>query len=209
MLIPFQYLFNKYKLKIKGILHVGAHECEEYGDYARNNVSVKNQLWIEAIPEKIEICKRNIKDINIINAIISDKDDEIVKFNVTNNYQSSSILELKTHLVEHPHIYVIYKFEGKTKTVKTIYDENKIEYDSYNFINLDIQGVELSALKGMGDILNNFDYIYTEINTKELYQGCSLVSEIDIFLKEKGFLRVETKMTEHGWGDGFYLKTKF
>lgn len=206
MLIPFQYIFNKYNLKIKGILHIGAHECEEYNDYSRNNISVENQLWIEAIPEKIDLCRRNIKDLNIINAIVSDVDDENVKFNVTNNYQSSSILELKTHLVEHPHIYVIYKFEGKTKTMKTIYDENNISYDKYNFVNLDIQGVELKALKGMGEILDNFDYIYTEVNEKELYENCALLTEIDTFLGGKGFIRVETKMTGNGWGDAFYMR---
>ena len=209
MLIPFQQIFDKYKLKIKGILHIGAHECEEFGDYARNNIPADNQLWIEAIPEKTKVCKERIPNLNIVNAIVSDKDGENVKFNVTNNYQSSSILEMKQHLIEHPHIYVIYKFEGTTKTMKTVYDENSISYDKYNFVNLDIQGVELSALRGMGEILDNFDYVYTEVNTKELYAGCALLPEIDSFLEEKGFLRVEINMTPNFWGDAFYIrKTK-
>lgn len=29
MLIPFTNLMRKYRLRIKGIFHIGAHECEE------------------------------------------------------------------------------------------------------------------------------------------------------------------------------------
>ncbi len=206
MLISFEHLFNKYKLNIRGILHIGAHECEEIQSYLNYNISLENQLWIEAIPEKVQICQNKFSNLNIINAIISDKDNEIVKFKVTNNYQSSSILNLKVHLTEHPNVYVNQIFEGKTKTVKTIYKENKINYDKYNFLNLDIQGVEYNALVGMGDILDNFDYIYTEVNEKELYENCVLLPEIDKFLENKGFKRVELNMTPHGWGDAFYIR---
>jgi FkbM family methyltransferase len=195
MLISFDYIFDKYNLKIKGILHIGAHECEELGSYLKHNISIDNQLWLEAIPEKVNFCVENFKNINIVNVIISDKDNETVTFNVTNNYQSSSILNLKTHLIEHPHIHVTNTFEGKTKTVKTIYDENTISYDKYNFINLDIQGAEYKALLGMGDILNNIDYVYTEVNTKELYENCVLLDDLDKFLQNKGFHRVEICMT--------------
>ena len=33
MLIPLHDLVKKYNIKFKGILHVGAHECEELKDY--------------------------------------------------------------------------------------------------------------------------------------------------------------------------------
>ena len=35
MLIPLHDLVNKYKVNFRGILHVGAHECEELGEYER------------------------------------------------------------------------------------------------------------------------------------------------------------------------------
>ena len=37
MLIPLHELVQKYKIDFKGILHVGAHECEELTDYERYN----------------------------------------------------------------------------------------------------------------------------------------------------------------------------
>ena len=87
---------------------------------------------------------------------------ETVKFNVSNNGQSSSILELGLHKQFHPHVHYVSSFESKTKLLKDIICNYNIEY---NFLNLDIQGAELKALKGMEEYLNKFDYIYIEVNS--------------------------------------------
>ena len=47
MLIKINELLRKYDLKIKGILHVGAHECEELLDYMRAGVKMNNIYWVE------------------------------------------------------------------------------------------------------------------------------------------------------------------
>jgi hypothetical protein len=88
----------------------------------------------------------------------------------------------------------------------TLLSENSIDLNNYNFINIDIQGAELLALKSFGKLLDNFKYIYTEINTNNLYKDCALVSEIDEYLSKYGFIRVETSMTEFEWGDALYIK---
>jgi sugar phosphate isomerase/epimerase len=76
-------------------------------------------------------------------------------------------------------------------------------------VNLDIQGVELKALKGMGDYLKDVQYIYTEVNSDYVYKNCSIVGEIDDFLKQYGFSRVETSwFRDCRWGDAFYMKSK-
>jgi len=156
-------------------------------------------------PNLVASIKKN-DNIKIIEVCISDVDDETITFNITNNYQSSSILNLKDHLVEHPWVYVTNTISLKTKTVKTIYDQNNINPTFANFINIDIQGAELLCLKGMGDLLNNFDYVYAEVNQKELYENCALVDQIDEYLKKYNFVRETTVWTQHGWGDALYVK---
>ena len=207
MLIKLNYLVKKYNLrkKVKGILHLGAHECEEKNDYDKFNF--KNVYWIEAMKDKVEMMKERHQNINIYQGVISDKDNEEIILNISNNGQSSSILELGTHKEKHPTIHYIDKQISKSKTLKTLIEEEKIDMDNVNFLNFDIQGVELKALKSMGDYLNKIDYIYTEINTDYLYVDCCLVKEIDEYLKEFKFKRVETKMSgDTGWGDAFYIK---
>ena len=201
MLIPLQYLVDKYNIQFKGILHVGAHECEELKDY---NLYITNDkiLWVEAMPDKVELCKSKYPDIFIENAVISDKIEK-VKFNISNHGQSSSILNFGLHSHYHPTVCYVNSFETETTLLKDIICKYNI---NYNFINLDIQGVELRALKSMSEYLQNIDYIYTEVNCAEVYQGCDKVTDLDEYLKTFGFKRVETHWTGCKWGDAFYIK---
>jgi len=154
--------------------------------------------------DKVNIYKN--KGYQIYQAVVSDTDNESVSFKITNNGQSSSILELETHLKHHSHIYVVKEIEQKTITMKTFIDANNFNMHNYNFINLDIQGAELKALKGMGEYLEHVDYIYTEVNQEYLYKNCALLHEIDEYLEKYGFRREILKMTEFKWGDAFYVK---
>lgn len=193
---------------ITGIIHIGAHECEERINYLLkfHNITDDDIIWIDALSEKVDTIKKNYPTIKIYNECISEQDNESIIFNVTNNYQSSSFLKLKEHLIEHPDIHKIKEIEMKTKTLKTFYRENNFSYDRFNFMVLDIQGAELLALKGANEILDYIDFIYLEVNTKELYENCALIGDIDNYLNNFNFKRKDTLMTEHGWGDAFYVK---
>lgn len=202
MLISLHELVEKYNIVFRGILHVGAHECEEISDYDRY-ISRNNVLWVEAMENKVQLCKERFPGIYIENAVISDK-IETVSFNISNNGQSSSILDFGLHSTHHPDVVFVNKMEVKTKLLKDIICNYDIDY---NFINLDIQGVELKALKSMEDYLHKVDYIYTEVNSDYVYKDCCLITELDDYLKQFGFNRVETKWAgECRWGDAFYMK---
>ena len=202
MLIPLHDLVKKYNINFKGILHVGAHECEEIKDYdcylPRNKV-----LWVEALPVKVDFCKKKHPDVLIENAVVSDV-IETVRFNVSNNGQSSSMLDFGLHSTFHPQVHYVTCFETETKLLKDVI----CNYDiSYNFLNLDIQGAELKALKGMEEYLNSVDYIYSEVNSDYVYKNCALVKEIDEYLLKFGLHRVETKWYgDCKWGDAFYIR---
>ena len=207
MLIPYSVLVKKYNMKVKGILHIGAHDCEELSAYLRNNVPINKIIWLEGNPKLVDKIKKRNDNIIVKNCIVSDTDNKLITFNITNNGQSSSILELGTHKKYYPHIKYIEKISGKTKRVDTLYKEEKIDEKFANFLNIDIQGAELLALKGMGNLLNNFDYLYLEVNREEIYKGCCLVEELDEYLKKFNFRRVETKWTNANWGDAFYIRS--
>ncbi len=202
MLIPLHQLIQKYNVNIKGILHVGAHECEEIADYERY-IPRNKILWVEAMPDKVEISKSRYSNLLIENAVVSDV-EETVKFNVSNNGQSSSILEFGLHSTFHPHVHYVTSFQAQTQLLKNIICKYDIEY---NFLNFDIQGAELKALKGMEEYLNKVDYIYTEVNCDYVYKGCAIVDEIDEYLKQFGLYRVETQWCQNfRWGDAFYIR---
>ena len=203
MLIPLHSLVEKYNIQFTGVLHVGAHQCEELRDYeqyiGRNKI-----LWIEGLPDKVNLAKQRFPNVIIEEAVVSDCHD-IVTFHRSNNGQSSSILELGLHKEFHPQVWYVDSFVVETKMLKDILP--KYDYIPFNFINLDIQGAELKALKGMESYLHKIDYIYSEVKSDYVYEGCALIGEIDQYLSQFGLHRVETKWCgEYRWGDAFYIR---
>lgn len=196
-LVPF------FKLNVKGVLHVGAHKCEEQDVYL-NFTSNENIYWVEAIDFLVEENLKQNSQLNIINECIGDVDGKDVTFKISNNTLSSSILELGEHKNLHPQVSFIKVLDKKTKTLKTILEENKIE-DKFNLLVLDLQGAELLALKGLDNLLNNFDYIYTEVNEKEIYIDCVLLKDLDIYLSNLGFERKYLN-TLNSYGNALYIR---
>jgi len=207
MLISFLEIDNILKSKnitISGAFHIGAHECEELSFY--NNLGLTNSdvVWIDAIPTKV-VENKNKGIPNIYNAVITDKDDEDVIFNISNNGQSSSVLNFGTHSNEHPSVIYVDKLYQKSITIDTFLERNNIDITKLDFWNFDIQGAELMALKGAIKSIKYAKVLYLEVNEKELYKNCGLISDIDDFLSKYNFKRVLTEMTRHGWGDAVYI----
>lgn len=208
MLIPYSGICSKYQIKPTGVLHVGAHWAEEAQDYYDNGC--QRSIWIEANPECMMKLMHNLEPYSnhiIFNDCISDIDGREVALNISNNEgQSSSILELQHHKVAHPEVHYIGSFVCKTKRLDTLFYMNKLNIEDYPFVNMDIQGVELLALKGMGQMLAAVKYLYLEINSLPLYEDCALVKEVDEYVRQYGFVAKDTVMAGNfGWGDKFYI----
>jgi hypothetical protein len=198
-------IISKYKIVVNGVFHIGAHECEELTFYNSLGLTNDDVIWIDALDSKVEDAKnRGIP--NVYKCLITDKDDKEVSFNVSNNNQSSSVLEFGTHSTEHSWVVYVNKIAEKSITVDTFFNRNNIDCSKYNFWNFDIQGAELMALKGAVKSIQHANILYLEVNEKELYKDCGLINEIDEFLQEYKFKRVLTNMTCHGWGDAIYIK---
>lgn len=190
-----------------GIIHVGGHYLEERSDYQK--MGLYNTIWIDANDDIVTELLKNTSLYDgekILHCLASDTDNQEMKFYVTNNLCSSSMLKLETHQNHYPHIKVIQVKEYKTKRLDTLFTENNISFTDRNFMNLDIQGAELLALKGCGKILDSVKYIYAEVNVEHLYENCCLVDEMDAYLKQFGFNRVEIEMTSQKWGDALYIR---
>jgi len=213
MLIPDVFARFPAAAPRRGVLHVGAHICQEaalYESLGMNPRDPEKVLWIEANSDIAKFAAREGGFPNIVCAAVSDADDAEVTFFITNaDGQSSSILPLAEHRREHPDIYEVAVRRVRTVTLDTLFDRCGIPHDRYDVANLDIQGVELMALRGAEKILANLRAIYTEVNTKELYAGCALLPELDEFLEARGFVRVALNVLTHGWGDALYVRKEF
>lgn len=208
MLIDFSYILKKYNIKPTGVLHIGGSHAEELEAYFLNNID--RMIWIEAIPEVFEKMISRLESYPWaigINACIADVDGNEVDFHITNNEgQSSSMLGLALHREYHPEVEVVKTIKCITQTIDSIIEKKGFDLTYYDFLNIDLQGAELLALKGMKNNLHKIKYAYIEVNEQELYTGCPLIEEIDNYLLSFGFYRAETKMTGCAWGDALYLR---
>ena len=214
MYLSVKNIIKNYNLNIKGIIHVGACKGEEIFSYFTNGI--KKVVLIEAninlikrLKFKSFIYNKLFKmDIKIENFAASNESGNKIKLHIANNTQSSSILKLGKHSDLYPDIKYINEMDVETNTINQIF-QKKYNIKEFNFINLDIQGAELLALKGSDKILSHIDAIYTEVNLDEIYLNCAKIEEIDEYLKKFGFERVLLETPDSDlWGDALYIKKK-
>lgn len=209
MFIKIKDIIEKYpNIKIKGIIHIGAHEAEEYEDY--KEVGIKKIIWVEGNPDLIQNLKTKFEkddDSKVYNQIIFD-DVKTVNFKISNNLQSSSILNLKEHKNLFPDVFYTKEIVSETKRFDQLAKEEKINMDYYNFLNVDVQGADLNVILSFGNLLDKIDMIYSEINTIEVYEGCTILCDFDKVMENYGFIRTMTHIYQGGgWGDALYVKS--
>lgn len=206
--IVYRYLQEQGKTP-RGVLHIGAHECEEKGAYNQHGISDANIIWVDGNMDLVNRMKgRGVP--NVYYGLI-DETERDVTFYITNNGQSSSILEMGTHKDLYKDIVVTEERKARTTTIQHLVTTNTIDMRNLNFWNFDIQGAELLALKGAGDLLSYADALYLEVNTEEVYKGCAKLNELDDFLAQRGFQRVAISMWNNGhghdgWGDALWVR---
>ena len=124
-------------------------------------------------------------------------------FYLASNGESSSLLEFGSHATSYPQIIFESTIKVRTKRLDEIVPNGQFA----DFLNVDVQGVELQALQGLGARLSEFKWVYTEVNKNEVYKECTKIVEIDEYLRNFGFARISTRWVfGKGWGDALYIK---
>jgi FkbM family methyltransferase len=210
MLFDFIEKINSSELcvsEIRGILHVGSHDGAELDYYLHNGIN--DIIFCEANPDiysrLVSRCDGFYR-VKCYNYAICDRAGKI-NLNVTNNDSaSSSILDLKDHKHYYPHIYNNYTISVPSITIDELFSKENIHSNNYNLLNIDIQGAELMAIKGMSEYIMSCDYIYSEVNFQEMYDGCCMIEDFDKYLFNLGFYRFFLADTGNGFGDALYIK---
>jgi len=206
MLISVPELKDKFGISPSGILHVGAHLAEESDDYEKAGwSSAKRVIWVESQPELVKTLYKTLDPSRnkIINATVWSESGKEMKFHVANNSQSSSLLALGTHANSYPEVEFDFDLNVTTKRLDEIISDS----DDVSFVNLDIQGAELEALKGLGLQIHKVKWLYSEVNKREVYENCAKIKDLDLYLKEYSFERIATRWAYGtGWGDALWGK---
>lgn len=188
--------FGRFDIFLKncsGLIHIGANSGQERNHYKK--LGVKRVIWIEADPQVYKILLKNIKNYknnNAYNYLVSQENKSNVQFNIANNNSnSSSVLKLKQAKRLYPGLNYTKKIFLNSKNLQTIIRKKKINLSNFNCLVLDVQGAELSVLKGAGNKISKFRYIKLEASEFEMYKQNCFYHEISEYLSLFGFKEIK------------------
>jgi FkbM family methyltransferase len=118
-----------------------------------------------------------------------------------NRGDSSSLLTPTEHLqAEYPQVQFARSIAVQTVTIDDWAHREGV--DRIDFMWLDMQGMELPALKAAGPVLATTRAICMEVARKELYAGCPMYDEIVSWMRGQGFRPAIDRVT---YSDGNIL----
>jgi len=195
-------LFEKHNVTPKGAIHVGAHECPEIGCYRK--LFKEKVVWVEANPDTYvkakEVADRNNQ--KCYNFAAHHTDGEKLTLYIPEREDISSIYPSQ----EFP---VSRLAEVETKTMTSLFKEESLDIDDFDFLNIDVEGAELNVLDGFRECLDKIKYIFIEVSLKPRFVGSeATLDRINSYLTEEGFTLVDLSESIRtlGWGDAFYIK---
>ena len=173
-------------LTLQTIVDIGANR----GQFAlaAREFSGAHVYSFEPLPHIAEIYKKVFENDSAVKLFVSaigpeSKNQEI---HISARDDSSSLLEIgKSQSELFPGTYEIGTMEIHVGRLTDFIKKNDIIGPA--LLKLDVQGFELSALKGCQDLLFSFQYIYCECSFVELYKNQSLAYEIFDFLNGYGY----------------------
>lgn len=105
-------------------------------------------------------------------------------------------------------IYEQYETYVESVRLDTFMENNNIQ--TIDILWMDIQGMELSALKSLSNKIKNVKIIHTETEFIEEYDNQPLFNDIKKFLEENGFLYIGlTRQWKHHHGDALFVNKDY
>ena len=188
------------------ILHIGANRGGEATVYAAHGIT---GYHVEAIPEIFALLKARCARLvgqHPIQACLH-QDRRVVRFNVSSNFASSSMLDLGRHSVAYPEVTYAKVLELQTETVDGLIAQGDVPAD-IDFMVLDVQGAELNVLRGGPGLLSSRSLLglMVEVSVDPLYEGGTTFLELTRFLEGFGFYTRQIEFNQDGWGDALYAR---
>ncbi len=94
----------------------------------------------------------------------------------------------------------------KTNTIDNFCKEKNI--NKIDFIHMDVQGAELSVLRGGINIIKKIKAIWLEVESIPLYKNQPLKNEVEKFFKDEKFFKV-TDTIKNESGDQLYINSRY
>jgi len=178
------------------IVHVGAHWAEDAALYEK--YGAKTVLWIEADPDTYAkltsvLAERDSPTRHLAEcALVSATEGEELSFHRFNGDGSSSSLHTVTDTMRarFPGVEESGEtLEMTSRTLPEILARHGIDVAqaTRSMLVVDVQGHELSVLRGLGKALSAFTLCKCEVSRVPMYEGGAMFKDIDAHFRGLGF----------------------
>jgi FkbM family methyltransferase len=187
------------------ILDIGSRDLDQSIEFS--SVYKNSKIYaFEPNPEQFNICLNksiNYENINVEQLAISDKNGSLDFYITHGNVGASSLLEPIN--VPFASTQNFTKISVESKRLDDWLEQNKI--DVVDIMWLDTQGIELAALKSMGDKLKKVKFIHCEASELPYYKGHLLKTDLVEFLESIGFELIFINEAYHPFNEGDIIAT--
>lgn len=192
--------FTKKGYDIRGVMHVGTNDWYELQWYLKMGIDYNLgfeplKSAYDAALERYEfiLTKSNRGKNKLFNIGLSSRTGKDLLHVASGDGQSSSIYKLvperlATHGNEAPIRDETIEVQSFRNFLRTR-DDIRVNMDVYNCLVIDVEGMELSVLKGMGPYLEDFQFLNIELSGVPRFDGGPTAEQVIKFLKENGFVQ--------------------
>jgi FkbM family methyltransferase len=191
---------------VKIMLDLGSRDAEV--SLAAKRHLPNARLWaFECNPDAIQLCRANLRgrnDITLVERAVSNVPGPVDFYAINplrtktphsdGNIGASSLFRASA---DYP--YEQYEQDKITVLAVTLGEWAKeAGIEEIDLMWMDLQGAEVHALQGLGDLLTRVKIIYTEVEYKQMYHGQPLGQELRDLLISRGF-RLHKKFNTGEW----------
>lgn len=180
------------KIRPDAILDAGANKGQ-FALISKVCFSGVPVLSFEPLPDEIAIFKKIHSDDQIVELFecALGEEKKTATLNLSNRRDSSSLLpigKLQSEIFSQTHHIGTLEIKLEKLDDFKSHFVNKHEM----LLKIDVQGFELSVLKGAVETLKQCKYVYVECSEVPLYEGQALRKDVEAFLCSQGFLFKES-----------------
>jgi len=175
------------------ILDVGSWHAEQSIEFSTAFPEAKVYAF-ECNPPSVRLCRtKRTRQIAVVRGAVCDKDGPVDFYPIDMDKHpdcqegAAGMFETSEAWPEYSKHYIGAHRHIKVPGIRLDTWAASAGVNHVDLIWMDLQGAELLALQGMGELLNTVQAIWTEVAYRELFAGGVLFRELDKFLWLNGF----------------------
>ena len=194
------------KDEMKVILELGSRDGKD-AILLRDHFDADLVVAFECNPQAIKICEKTLEKedkIMFVPLAVWSETGTIPFYPVVNGNMGASSAFIANS--EYP--YEKYKqdeIEVSAVRLDEWWKENMGDL-KIDMICMDLQGAEMNAMIGMGDLLDQPRYVITECQFQNLYHDTPVYEDLENYLRQYKFVGVEVRSANSWFGDALFDK---